>query len=295
VGGALAVATELHSFLLQRRVRVAWTQLHKAQDAPSEEEATRDLWMYGSWLAALLAFQIFTSIMYRAGLYHPASVGEWIQVGLSGAVIPLFFFGVSFLANVVIDPKDVQDETQRQTAMHSAKAGQRVALRALKAATRSFDWRLRQAEKRHDDLTGLSVAMQHRFGDTEGAHTLMVIDGELRQVEGQEPRSYLVVQSPSVAPAAPRTLGAHPDLEALSNGELLTYMEQQRALGQAAKRGEVQLDPQAYLAEAERVLAEVRRRGLVASREPGRVRRPEGEELDALVQAYGGGTDTWTL
>ena len=190
VGAALAIAVELHSFLTQRRVLVAWTQVRKAHDPASEDEAWRDLKLYGGWLAALLTFQIFTSVMYRSALYHPVDLGSWLQTGLSGAVIPLFFFGVAFLANVVVDPADVQEETKRSTAMKSAKAGQWVADRALKAATRSFTWRLRQAEKAHADLTGLAVSMQRRFGDDDGAQTLMVIDSELRQVEGLASRPY---------------------------------------------------------------------------------------------------------
>jgi hypothetical protein len=206
IGGCLALATELHSFLLQRRILVAWTKLRKATDAATEDEAKRDLWMYGSWLAALLGFQIFTSIMYRAAAWHPPTnaLPDWLQVGISGAVIPIFFFGVSFLANVVVDPKDVQEETQRATAMKSARAGQRVAHRALDAATRSFDYRLRQAEKAHADLTGLAVSMQRRFGDDDGAQTLMVIDEELRGVEGHKPRTYRGVwRNPDTASLAP--------------------------------------------------------------------------------------------
>jgi hypothetical protein len=202
VGGCLAVATELHSFLLQRRILVAWTKLRKATDAATEEEAKRDLWMYGGWLVALLSFQMFTSIMYRAASWHPSStfLPTGVQIFISGAIIPLFFFGVSFLASVVTDPKDVQEETQRATAMKSARAGQRVAHRALDAATKSFDYRLRQAEKAHADLTGLAVSMQRRFQDDDGAHTLMVIDNELRQVEGLDPRQYATVwQNPDAS------------------------------------------------------------------------------------------------
>lgn len=192
IGVCLAVATELHSFLLQRRILVAWTKFRKAHDAASEDEAKLDLIVYGAWLVALLAFQIFTAIMYRAGSWHPSTalLPAVPQIIIAGAVIPLFFFGVGFLAKVVTDPEDVQEETRVATAMKSAKAGQRVADRALNAATRSFDYRLRQAEKAHADLTGLAVSMQRRFGDNDGAHTLMVIDNELRQVEGLDPRKY---------------------------------------------------------------------------------------------------------
>lgn len=197
IGVALAIATEMHSFLLQRRILVAWNQLRKAHDSATEDEAKRDLIMYGCWLAALLAFQIFTAIMYRAASWHPDTslLPAAPQILIAGAVIPLFFFGVGFLAKVVTDPKDVQEETQRITAMKSARAGQRVALRALAAATRSFDYRLRQAEKAHADLTGLAVSMQRRFDDNDGAHTLMVIDSELRQVEGLDSRAYATVWS----------------------------------------------------------------------------------------------------
>ena len=192
VGGCLAVATELHSFLLQRRVLVAWTKFKRAHDGTSEEEARRDLWMYGGWLVAVLAFQIFTAIMYRAASWHPSTalLPAVVQIVVAGVVIPVFFFGVAFLANVVIDPKDVQDETQRTTAMQAAKAGQWIAQRALKASIRSYQYRLKQAEKTNADLTGLAVALQRRVGDDEGAHSLMVIDNELRQVEGLDERTY---------------------------------------------------------------------------------------------------------
>jgi len=127
---------------------------------------------------------------------------------IAGTVIPLFFFGVGFLAKIVVDPSDVQEATKNETAMKSAKAGQRVANRALQAATRSFDYRLHQAEKSHADLTGLAVSMQRRFGDDDGAHTLMVIDNELRSVEGQKPRQYATVwQNPDAAAAAGRDVG----------------------------------------------------------------------------------------
>jgi hypothetical protein len=206
IGVCLAIATELHSFLLQRRILVAWTQLRKAHDAASEDEAKRDLWMYGAWLVALLGFQIFTAIMYRATVWHPDTtiLPALPQILIAGAVIPLFFFGVGFLAKVSLDPADVQEETRIATAMKSAKAGQRVANRALDAATRSFDYRLRQAEKAHADLTGLAVSMQRRFQDDDGAHTLMVIDNELRQVEGLDPRKYATVwHDPDVQVVAP--------------------------------------------------------------------------------------------
>ena len=206
IGGCLAVATELHSFLLQRRVLVAWTKFKRAHDGTSEEEAKRDLWMYGGWLVALLAFQIFTAIMYRAAVWHPSTalLPAIVQIIIAGAVLPIFFFGVAFLANVVIDPKDVQDETQRTTAMQAAKAGQWIALRALKAANRSFQYRLKQAEKDHADLTGLAVGMQRRVGDDEGAHSLMVIDNQLRDVEGLEPRQYAGVWRNPDANKSPR-------------------------------------------------------------------------------------------
>lgn len=206
IGVCLAIATELHSFLLQRRILVAWTKLRKAHDAASEDDAKRDLWMYGSWLVALLGFQIFTAIMYRATVWHPSTalLPATPQILIAGAVIPLFFFGVGFLAKVITDPEDVQEETRVATAMKSAKAGQRIAHRALDAATRSFDYRLRQAEKAHADLTGLAVSMQRRFKDDDGAHTLMVIDNELRQVEGLDSRKYATVwHSPDGVVAAP--------------------------------------------------------------------------------------------
>lgn len=205
IGACLAVATELHSFLLQRRILVAWTQKRKAYDSATEDEANRDLWMYGGWLFALLAFQIFTAIMYRAASWHPSDtlLPVMVQVIIAGAVIPIFFFGVGFLAKIVMDPADVQEQTKNETAMKSAVVGQRVANRALQAATRSFDYRLRQAEKSHADLTGLAVAMQRRFEDNDGAHTLMVIDNELRSVEGQKPRPYATVwKNPDAAAAA---------------------------------------------------------------------------------------------
>jgi hypothetical protein len=227
VGAALAIATELHSFLLQRRILVAWTQFRRAHDATSEDEAKRDLFMYGGWLVVLLAFQIFTAIMYRAASWHPSTalLPAVPQILIAGAVIPLFFFGVGFLAKMVIDPADVQEETQRATAMKSAKAGQRVAFRALDASTRSFDYRLRQAEKGHADLTGLAVAMQRRFGDDDGAHTLMAIDGELRQVEGQEPRKYAGTwKSPDEAPVVVQDAPERPS----GNGKPPVYIRRHR-------------------------------------------------------------------
>src|SRR5665213_1332898 len=125
IGGCLAIATELHSFLLQRRILVAWMQKRKAHDSATEDEANRDLWMYGGWLFALLSFQIFTAIMYRAASWHPSTalLPAEPQILIAGAVIPIFFFGVGFLAKIVVDPADVQEETKNETAMKSAKAG----------------------------------------------------------------------------------------------------------------------------------------------------------------------------
>ena len=236
VGGCLAIATELHSFLLQRRVLVAWTRWRRSHDGTSEEEAKRDLIMYGGWLAAVLAFQIFTAIMYRAASWHPntALLPAVVQIVVAGVVIPLFFFGVAFLANVVIDPKDVQDETQRTTAMQAAKAGQWIAHRALKASIRSYRYRLRQAEKDNADLTGLAVALQRRVGDDEGAHSLMVIDNELRQVEGLGERDYAGVwRNPdatksgrtTVTPvSAPPPASAPPSADPSAAAEVPTFL-----------------------------------------------------------------------
>jgi hypothetical protein len=256
IGFFLAIATELHSFLCQRRIMVAWAALKKATDAASEEEAKHDLWMAAGWLVALLSFQIFTGIMYRATVWHPNTslLPAGPQIIIAGAVIPIFFFGVSFLTKAVIDPADVQAETQRTTAMKSARAGQKVAMRALDAATRSFDYRLRQAEKAHADLTGLAVSMQRRFHDDDGAQTLMVIDAELRQVEGQKPRPYAGVwRNPdALVKAAP-------------------------AAGPAATVPPVTPAPAATVPPV-----------TPAVPEPGRVGRPSDEQLEELVSQYSG-------
>ncbi len=320
VGGCLAVATELHSFLLQIRVRVAWTKRQKATDAPSEDEATSELRMYGGWLAALLAFQVFTSIMYRASSWTPppSIIPGWLQIVISGAVIPVFFFGVSFLANVATDPKEVQEETQRTTSMESAKAGQWVALRALRAARKSFEYRLRQAEKSHADLTGLAVSMQRRFADDDGAQTLIAIDSELRAVEGQGARTYAGVwsdpdagakvqrsatprPSPVGTPVAPAAL--LPDLTRLTDDQLNGYAQDIAARAHdPARQG-----PQ-FLAEMRHLGEELLRRAPQRAAdiqpsidkvdqweargagvpEPGRVGRPSDEQLDAMVSDLGG-------
>ena len=320
VGGCLAAATELHSFLLQRRLLVAWTKRRKATNPADEDEANRDIRMYGGWLAALLSFQVFTSIMYRAASWHPSTalLPAGVQIVISGAVIPVFFFGVSFLANVVTDPKDVQEETQRSTAMQSARAGQWVAERALRAARKSFEYRLRQAEKSHADLTGLAVSMQRRFADDDGAQTLIAIDSELREVEGEAPRKYAGVWSdpdaqakaqrvapPAKAPVVMSVTPAAllPDLTRLTDDQLNAYAQDIAArASDPARQG-----PQ-FLAEMRQLGHELQRRAPQRAAdiqpsidrvdqwearsagvpEPGRVGRPSADELDAMASDLGG-------
>lgn len=167
VGVALAVAAELHSFLQQRRVRANWGQLQRlGSEAPEREALELQLKVNTAILAALLAFSAFNATAFVAATWRPAPgfLPSWVQIGIRGLVIPVFFFLAGYLAPLHTDAS----EQLRATSMDMLR-------RTLKAIGKQWKQRLAHAQKRNADLAPIAIALLEDVGDTDGARRVQLI------------------------------------------------------------------------------------------------------------------------
>lgn len=170
VGAALALAAELHSFLQQRRVRATWSQLQRLPDdlehGPERDALATQLKVNAGILAALLAFSAFNATAFVAATWRPAPgfLPPWLQIGIRGLVIPVFFFLAGFLAPLHTDASD----QLRATSVEMLR-------RTLKAIGKQWKRRLALAQKRNADLAPIAIALLEDVGDTDGARRVQLI------------------------------------------------------------------------------------------------------------------------
>ncbi len=180
IGGSVAVATELHSFLTQRRARIAWKKWRKTprelegNDNPAYAAARGDFFAQIGILLLLVCWQCFTAIMYRYATWHPRAglLSSDVQIVLSGAIIPFFFLMAGFLVDIAADPA----ETMQQTAAHILGKTQR-------AMFKQWNRRIDKATRKNANLAPLTIRLTRFVGDEATANLIAEIDAGLSLVE----------------------------------------------------------------------------------------------------------------
>lgn len=199
VGISLAVASELHSFLQQRRTRATWGVLARTSpDDPHYAGLRRQLFASACILTALLLFQTFTSMAFVAETWTPARgyLPGWLQVGIRGAVVPFLLLLAGFLAPLTVDASAVL-----------SRASGDMLHKAIRATVKQWNHRIDRARRQGLDLAPIAVALMLDAGDTDGARRVQMIAEGLNVAEG-------VTSSSSVhAAAAPGGAVAAMDME----------------------------------------------------------------------------------
>ncbi|HEU5343160.1 MAG TPA: helix-turn-helix transcriptional regulator [Ktedonobacterales bacterium] len=178
VGVALAAAAELHSFLQQRRLRATWAHFQRLpDDAPEREQVWQRVQVNAAILAALLAFSAFNAIAFAAETWRPAPgfLPPWLQIGLRGLVIPVFFFLAGFLSPLTTDANDQLRATSSE-----------MLRRTLRAIGKQWQARLKAAQRRNADLAPVAVALLLDVGDADGARRVELIAAGLAASEGRQ-------------------------------------------------------------------------------------------------------------
>jgi hypothetical protein len=180
VGVALSIAAEVHSFLEQRRVRATWGRLARTTDLDQKAAIRAELLAHGFILTALILFSTYNSIAFVTSTWTPAAgfLPAWLQIGIRGSVIPLFFLLTGALAPL----------SQDAGAMLS-QASHAMLHRAIKATTRQWSQRIRRAQRKGVDLAPVAVALMLDAGDTDGARRIELIAKGLAQAETDVPHA----------------------------------------------------------------------------------------------------------
>lgn len=160
VGQMMAWATELHSFLTQRRVVIAYRLRQKGRE--------NDFSTQFRVLCALVAFQMFTSIGYTAATWH----GAWWEIAIRGAAIPVLFLLSGLAVPIDLDVGEMLQRKQYQMTVNTANV-----------VTRQQARRLRNLGKSDRNLAPVLVAMLNQEGDNEAAERIRNIDQALGTVE----------------------------------------------------------------------------------------------------------------
>jgi|GEM_PF-5169722 len=176
VGIALAFAVEVHGFLEQRRVRLAWTTVSRiAEDDPKREVLDVQLRLHIGILVGLVLFSIGNGIAFWASVMHPLSAGTWVQVAIRGAVIPLLFLTTGALAPISSD-----------AAALLSQAADDMLYSTVRTSVRQWKRRVKQARKSGVDLAPLAVALMLDAGETDAARRIQLIaDGLVAAEQGR--------------------------------------------------------------------------------------------------------------
>ncbi len=193
VGVCLAVAAECHSYLVQRRMRMARARLNrvKVSDeayAQLEAQYTRQR----NILIVLLLFSVYNSVQFVASTWTPTG---WLpgplQILVRGAIVPGLFYLAGELTPLLIEPADVL-----------AVASRDMTFAAVRTMTQQWRRRLRRARKRNLDLAPIAVTLLHDAGDFPGAERIRRIAEGLSAAEkGRLP--LLAIQTPPERPIEP--------------------------------------------------------------------------------------------
>lgn len=177
VAVGLAVGSELHAFLQQRRARAAWADYQRLTDADTGKGAARKHFRTQAYiLAGLIAFQCFTGIGYAASNWHPAGPLALVvlQLIVRGCVIPVLFLLASFLVPLHESPGAVL-----------AQASQDILHFAVRRNVKHWYKRIRRVHSKGGDLSPLMVALLHEEGEDGAARRTALIAANLQTAEGE--------------------------------------------------------------------------------------------------------------
>lgn len=174
VGIALAVAAECHSFLVQRRVRLTWSQLAKLpdDDATKRQQLVTQLRLQVGILSFLVALSVFNGIAFWATLAHPTSAGDWLPIVVRGSIIPLLFLATGALAPVSSD-----------AAALLSQAADDMLYSTVRTSVRQWKRRVRKARKAGVDLAPLAVSLMLDAGESDAARRIQLIADGLARAE----------------------------------------------------------------------------------------------------------------
>jgi hypothetical protein len=179
VGVCLAIAAECHSYLVQRRMRMARARLNRTAVSDSaygqlEAQYARQR----NILIVLLAFSVYNSIQFVASTWTPTG---WLpgplQILVRGAIVPGLFYLAGELTPVITEPGDVL-----------AHASREMTFAAVRTMSQQWRRRLRRARRRNLDLAPIAVTLLHDAGDLPGAARIRLIaEGLSAAEEGRMP------------------------------------------------------------------------------------------------------------
>lgn len=177
VGLALACASELHSFLASRRARAAYGALARVSKDDAQYETLRGAVRANvAILAALLAFQEFTSIGYTVETFTPAQgfLPGWLQIGIRGSAVPFLFLLAGFLVPLAVDAGPVL-----------SRASGDMLHKTIKATVKQWNTRIDRARRSGLDLAPVAVSLMLDAGDSDGARRIQLIADGLAHAEGR--------------------------------------------------------------------------------------------------------------
>lgn len=204
VGIALAIAAELHAFLEQRRVRALWAAWQRATDYEARERLQGQVTAHIAILTALVAFSAVNATAFAAETWHPAPgfLPAWVQIGLRGIVIPVFFLLTGALSPLTVSAGD-----------ELASASRSMLAKAVRAMSKQWNTRIDRARRSGLDLAPIAIALMLDTGDTDGARRVRLIADGLDAAEHPQ----VLASVADVAVAATQAAEALPVLPAVES------------------------------------------------------------------------------
>ncbi len=203
VGISLAAASELHSFLAQRRARAAYASLVRTDQTDERYDTLKAQARANFWiLAALLAFQEFTSLGFTVETFHPAPgfLPSWLQIGIRGSAVPVLFLLAGLLVPLSVDAGAVL-----------TRASGDMLHKTVKATVRQWNKRINRARRSGVDLAPVAVSLMLDAGDSDGARRIQLIADGLARAEGRADRTASAARALTLANFAPDTHDTPPD------------------------------------------------------------------------------------
>lgn len=177
VGWGLACAAELHSYLVQLRVRILNAQLSKLnEEDPHFAKLTREFILQRRAMWALIGFSIYNSIAFWATQLHPVMWQDWAQVIGRGLIVPCLFYVAGHLHPIAADATDMLEQ-----------ANAKMLNRTMKALTADMKKRIGRAEREGHDFTPLTVALLLDVGKKDEARRIQMITDGLKRTEQSSP------------------------------------------------------------------------------------------------------------
>lgn len=175
VGIGLALGSEVHSFLQQRRARAAFAEYRRIRKAAGDATDAQEVFRFNAYLlAALVVFQCFTATMFAAATWpvsgSPLAVAA--QDLLRGCIIPAFFLLSGFLVPL----------TQSAAAVLT-HASDDILHTAVSRNVRHWRRRIQRVHRRGGDLSPLMVALLHEAGEHAAARRTTLIADNLTLAE----------------------------------------------------------------------------------------------------------------